>query len=225
MSGRIGLGVRCLERAPAAPSGSDTREKLWALHPSPPPRDAARWAAVLSPVVEEPAPAKEADDEAEVAEPDHTSVLKYLKAHRGGAAGTAPRHHRHPPRPARPSQRRHRGHPAGASASLHHRRAGQGHSLRALRALRARQESRPCAPCQPRRPPLGRALRGRRRAEAGERSHPPALPGCRRGLSGGVQAACAAALASVLRRASPWLCRRSQRRRLGDGQGRAGRLG
>ena len=87
MSGRIGLGVRCLERAPAAPSGSDTREKLRALHPSAPPRDAARWAAVLSPVVEEPAPAKEADDEAEVAEPDHTPVLKYLKAHRGGAGG------------------------------------------------------------------------------------------------------------------------------------------
>ena len=37
MSGRIGLGVRCLERAPAAQSGSDTREKLRALHPSAPP--------------------------------------------------------------------------------------------------------------------------------------------------------------------------------------------
>ena len=82
MSGRIGLGVRCLERAPAVPSGScsGTREKLLALTPPAPPRDAARRAAVLSPVVEEPAPAKEADDEAEVAEPDHTPVLKIGRA-------------------------------------------------------------------------------------------------------------------------------------------------
>ena len=87
LAGHVGQGVRCLDRAPPAPSGKATRDKLNSLHPAAPPRDAARWEVVLSPIEEDPiAPPEYADGE-EAAAPDFSPLLKYLKSHRGGAGG------------------------------------------------------------------------------------------------------------------------------------------